>query len=217
MARVAKKSAVKVAKKRTRPLAGDDEKPQGRREFIRKQASMLFSEYGYSAATMDQLSEQTGLNKGTLYYYYESKADILFDICFKSTTMKLNKAIKPALKMEFAVDALSHFITVLVERVIADRDGVRVYVQEVSHFKRVFTSEQYAVAHEQQLATINTLKRILQKGAKNGEFQVEDSVVTAEYIMGMLLYIYQWADRKSDPAVMAKQATHFILNGLSAK
>ena len=43
-------------------------------------AEGVFSKKGFSAARMDDIAEETGLSKGTLYLYFKSKNDIIIAI-----------------------------------------------------------------------------------------------------------------------------------------
>lgn len=207
----------KVPAKGTRRLAGESKKPQNRRNFIKKEAAILFAEYGYSAATMDQLSEQTQLNKGTIYYYYKSKADILFDLCIQSTAAKTVSLIEPALKMEYAKDGIEHIVNVVVNWVVEYRTEVQVYFQEVSHFKRIFDAKQYEFTHNLQTEMTNTVIQLIKKGIKSGEFRADDSKVTSRFIISILLWLYQWPEDNLDVKKVSKQATTFILNALEAR
>jgi TetR/AcrR family transcriptional regulator, cholesterol catabolism regulator len=53
---------------------------QARRREILGLASELFRDMGYHSATMDKIAEISGLAKPTLYHYFRSKEEILFDI-----------------------------------------------------------------------------------------------------------------------------------------
>ncbi|MCB9454068.1 MAG: TetR/AcrR family transcriptional regulator, partial [Anaerolineaceae bacterium] len=47
-----------------------------RREQIMQAAEEIFIQKGFSNARMDDIAEETGLSKGTLYLYYKSKDDL---------------------------------------------------------------------------------------------------------------------------------------------
>lgn len=59
---------------RTKPSGGS------RRDEIVRLASQLFREMGYHSATMDKIAEIAGIAKPTLYHYFRSKEEILFNI-----------------------------------------------------------------------------------------------------------------------------------------
>lgn len=50
------------------------------RPAIRRAALDLFAEKGFDAASVQEIVDRAGVTKGALYHYFESKADILFEI-----------------------------------------------------------------------------------------------------------------------------------------
>lgn len=55
-------------------------------------ADALFSTKGYSETSMQDLASYAGLvNKGSVYYYIESKEDLLFELAIRAHTDVLNK------------------------------------------------------------------------------------------------------------------------------
>lgn len=72
-----------MAVKETAPTSGAArEKSNGqlRRAEIVRLASQLFRDMGYHSATMDKIAEIAGIAKPTLYHYFRSKEEILFNI-----------------------------------------------------------------------------------------------------------------------------------------
>ena len=51
-----------------------------RKHQIMNAAEEVFSQKGFSDARMDDIAEETGLSKGTLYLYYKSKDDLIIAI-----------------------------------------------------------------------------------------------------------------------------------------
>ena len=47
-----------------------------RKQRILKGALEVFKLYGLEGATMDQIAQQSGFGKATLYYYFKSKEDV---------------------------------------------------------------------------------------------------------------------------------------------
>jgi len=51
-----------------------------RKDQIMNAAEEVFTQKGFSDARMDDIAEETGLSKGTLYLYYKSKDDLIIAI-----------------------------------------------------------------------------------------------------------------------------------------
>lgn len=66
------------------------------RDYILSVAASLFQTRGYAQTTTRQLAAALGIEKGSLYYHYQRKEDILVDICTESLrhiTSKLQDVI----------------------------------------------------------------------------------------------------------------------------
>jgi AcrR family transcriptional regulator len=72
--------AVKQQKRqRGRPRASEHE-PQDTRRSILDAAARLIAERGYRAMTVNEIVARAGLSKGTFYWYFSSKDDVLFAV-----------------------------------------------------------------------------------------------------------------------------------------
>lgn len=56
------------------------EKPAGNRQFILESAARLIMEKGVEKTSLSDIAKAVGISKGTLYYYYTSKSELIFDI-----------------------------------------------------------------------------------------------------------------------------------------
>lgn len=56
------------------------ERPGGNRQFILESTARLIMEKGVEKTSLSDIAKAVGISKGTLYYYYTSKSDLIFDI-----------------------------------------------------------------------------------------------------------------------------------------
>jgi len=56
------------------------ERPRKRRAEVIDAAVQIFHEKGYEASTIQDIADAVGVLKGSLYYYFTSKEDVLFEI-----------------------------------------------------------------------------------------------------------------------------------------
>lgn len=186
-----------AARSYKRNPASQAENQKNRRAFIVSEAAKLFARYGYEATTMDQVSAATKLNKGTIYYYYKSKSDILFDMQDSIVETAIRNT-QPALKMELASDALNHLVDVIVRWIASHRDEVRSYFQESVYFREIFSDEQFKKIREQQKIITQSFYQILDKGVENGEFAAIDTHYAGRSIIGMIMWVYRWPEDEFD-------------------
>ena len=198
----------------SRAPAAQEINRKNRRQFIVSEAAKLFAETGYQAATMDQLSAMTGLNKGTIYYYYKSKSDILFDMSVSITERGL-KLVAPALKMAHASDGLAHMIDVVVRWINGHRDAVKTYFQESAYFESIFTAEQHEQLRAQQKTMTRTFYAVLEQGRVSGEFRDVDVTETGRLVVGMIMWLYRWPEQELDCDRIVAAITTLLQNGLA--
>jgi AcrR family transcriptional regulator len=55
-------------------------KPRSNREKIIQAAAKLIIEKGVANTSLADIADEVGISKGTLYYYYSSKGELIFDI-----------------------------------------------------------------------------------------------------------------------------------------
>ncbi len=70
---------------------------QDKKEQILSAASECFAKFGYKKTTLDDIGQEIGLNKASIYYYFESKEKIYTTIIlneFQQFTTKLRQEIE---------------------------------------------------------------------------------------------------------------------------
>lgn len=65
-----------------------------RKNQIIKAAAYLFSIYGYEKTSVDQIAKRARVSKGTIYWYFRSKLDILFTITDQEIQTKQQQIIQ---------------------------------------------------------------------------------------------------------------------------
>src|SRR3954466_9452380 len=100
---------------RAQRRGGGERKPREERwaELI-EVATQVFYEKGYDAASLQDIADRLGILKGSLYYYIQSKEDLLFDVI--SAVHKEGLAVVRACA-DTAGDPLQRLRTVIVGHV----------------------------------------------------------------------------------------------------
>jgi len=84
---------------KARPRRGRRPDPalaEERREQILSAARIVFTQKGYQSATMSDVALAAGLGKGTLYWYWRSKEDLLYDLLLR-VHAQIEEAVRDAL------------------------------------------------------------------------------------------------------------------------
>ena len=174
-------------------------------------ATAVFYEKGYEGASMRDLSRVTGLSLAGLYYYFESKEELLYLIqkhYFTVVVERLQKRLESMSDPEARVRAfiLNHFEYFLAEnykatKVLSKEDDVLAgnLGTEVTALKRRY----YRCCAE----LVESLKQ--QKGL---EFNTRVAVLG---LFGMMNWIYTWYKPQVDPdaSALARQVGDIFSGG----
>ena len=98
-----------------------------RKEEIKKVASKVFVEKGFSNTTMEDLVRETGLSKGGFYYYYKNTTDIIYDLIVEGINYR-NEIIKKSLDIEKEI-SIEFLAREMTKKVIDDTTLAGVYVE----------------------------------------------------------------------------------------
>jgi TetR/AcrR family transcriptional regulator, transcriptional repressor of aconitase len=60
-----------------------EERRSERREQILRDARRCFAEHGYEGATVARLEQATGLSRGAIFNYFQSKADLFVELAYR--------------------------------------------------------------------------------------------------------------------------------------
>jgi TetR/AcrR family transcriptional regulator, cholesterol catabolism regulator len=168
--------------------------PARRRKQERKQevmdvAARVFHEKGYGSSSIQDIADGVGILKGSLYYYIDSKEDLLYEI--------LRGVHEEALaRVEEAVAAQTETLAKIRAFVVAlftfhAENLVRIGVF-FSDFRSLNPERQEAIIRERDRYD-QLLRGLIVEGQSEGVVCPDlDPKVTALGILGMVNWIYQW-------------------------
>lgn len=82
---------------------------------IQKAAKKVILERGYENTTMEEIISESGMSTGGVYHYYDSVADIFYDIMFEGIKYKKQKSVQDSRKKN-----AKYYGEFLVDRVLDD-------------------------------------------------------------------------------------------------
>jgi AcrR family transcriptional regulator len=148
-----------------------------RRNQILDAATKVFVRQGFQHARMDDIVEESGLSKGTLYWYFKSKEDIINAILHRLFTGDLayleNLMQAEGTASERLIQLTDHRITGLQQMsslvpIIFEFYAVAVHQQWVKQFINEYFQHFRAL-----------LEELIQEGINNGEFRKVNARNTA--------------------------------------
>ncbi len=189
-----------------------------RKSQILNAAMETFSELGFHKARMSDIAETSGLSKGSLYWYFDSKDSIILNL--------LEKFFEPELKDLRALltdnRSAEDRLEIYVDRVSIDMVTMVKWIPLIHDFIALaFRKEQVRKAISRYYQRhLEILLSLIQQGIDAGEFQAENameaSIAIGSIMEGtVLLWIYDPA--QIDIKYHLKTNINLLLQGLRTK
>ena len=202
------------------PPSRREQQKEARRLALVDAALAVFSRVGYAAAKIDDVAEEAGVSKGTVYLYFDSKEQ-LFEgmVKAKMSPMRNNVASLAIDPDQSATDRLKQHLRFFYTKVLdTDRRQImRLIMSEGPNFPHLAEFYHANVLSRGQ-AMINS---IIQQGIETGEFRnmaghgLMHNVVAGALVAGIWKLVF---DRFQPIDLDSYFDTHvdLILNGLCA-
>ena len=136
-----------------------------KRERIKQAAAECLARFGYEKTTMDDIARRVGLNKTSLYYYFESKEAIFTEVVVQEA-QRFIRALQT--KIESVSGCRRRILTYLTERLHYYRQVVNLHHLSLDTINRVQPAFKalYQSVLEREIAFI---EQILERGFKPGK------------------------------------------------
>jgi TetR/AcrR family transcriptional regulator, cholesterol catabolism regulator len=190
-------------------------KRSNKKGFIYEQATLLFMARGYHGTTMDHVAAATKLNKGTLYFYYKSKADILFEILDMVATRIIGRAmIDP--NWTTPIEGISALVKMIILTIYELQPQSAVYFKEMPWVDTILDEAQVATLRMKEKAFYDQCQRVFSRALESG---VVRSMTFADFfhsLMGLTSFAHRWIKKSSSPDDVAARVANMILYGVAA-
>ncbi len=151
-------------------------KKEEKRISILKTASKVFSKYGFEKTTLDDIGNAAGLNKATLYYYFNSKETIFSEVVMQEADSLILTLQKQVSKHDTAEKKILEYI---LERWDCYEKALNLH--EVSMGIKAQISNLFRVLYQQiREREKEFLVAIIKDGILSGEFLQTDPNAIAE-------------------------------------
>ncbi|MDJ0630171.1 MAG: TetR/AcrR family transcriptional regulator [Rhodobacter sp.] len=151
--------------------------PEERRAEIVETADRLFREHGYAKCSVEMIIREIGVAKGTFYYYFKSKPDILEAIVNKTLSQIVEMA--EGVANDPSLGAMQKMEALLGNSHIGDEDSLQ--VAEMLHLPE--NRELHELTNIQTVLQLSPiLARIVEQGITEGVFDVEKPLETIQFL-----------------------------------
>lgn len=186
-----------------------------RADQILDAALELFARKGFHAASMDDLVAESGLSKGSLYWYFESKDDIVFGVLKRMFEHELGELDELIAQEGPARPRLMRLVEQLAEEIHRMERQMPLVYEFYAVLSRRPEVREYLQAYFRRYKEL--LARLLRQGVTAGEIREHDVERTALSLAGVLEGVtLLWAVDPDDVdwQVQTRHAVGLILDGL---
>ena len=197
-------------------------KKDEKRISILKTASKVFSKYGFEKTTLDDIGNAAGLNKATLYYYFNSKEAIFSEIVMQEADSLILTLQKQVAKHRTAEKKILEYI---LERWACYEKAMNLHEVSmgIKNLIRNLFSALYQKIRERETEFLAT---IIQDGINSGEFSSTDAHAVSEIFITVsdgikkeeyYKQLHENPDEPVDYAIIqtkSKAAIQLMINGM---
>ena len=192
---------------------GKSEKSKRRGKEVVATAARIFSEKGYEATSIQEIAEEVGILKGSLYYYIDTKEDLLFDVIKEAYDAALRVTRELEQLEGGALDLIEALVRMHAETFAATRLQSSVFFRE---FRSLSEERQAEIREAGDVYNRFVVSQII-RGQEAGEVRPEVSPrLAAIGIVGMMNSMAFWyrPDGPATPAQIGAEFSRLVIEGL---
>ncbi|TLS38289.1 TetR/AcrR family transcriptional regulator [Pseudalkalibacillus caeni] len=157
---------------------------------IIEKSLQLFETKGFSETSIQDIVDEMGVTKGTFYYYFKSKKQLLMDIhtMYISELLKMQTEIMNNSEKD-AKEKIKGIVSILVKSIRTHGPSARVFFRELRHLDEKSLPE---IIEKRDKVRYN-LQKVIEDGIDSGELRsdLKPDIITFG-ILGMCNWSYSW-------------------------
>lgn len=160
------------------------------KEKITGQSIRLFEKKGFSETSIQDIVDSLGVTKGTFYYYFSSKEELLMDIHlgYIEGLLVLQETILKD-QSKSCKEKLFEIVYMLLSDIKARGSAAKIFFREMKNL----SAEHFAMIDPKRDQFRYNVEGLIKAGMENGEFRPDltPSIITFG-ILGITNWSYQW-------------------------
>ena len=179
--------------------------------YVLKTSAAVFAEKGYHSTSMRDISRATKMSLSGLYYYFNSKEELLFliqDYCFSTVIEDCRRLLDgvqdPVRRLKLLIENhLNYFVNNMNE------------MKVLSHEANSISRELFRKINTKKRQYVDLVMSLLAEIARENHVERVDIRVATFSLFGMMNWIYNWYDPRKDVDVagLSNNITRLFLSG----
>lgn len=171
----------------------------------------LFSEKGYDATSIEEITATVGVAKGTLYYHFSSKEEIFNFLVDEGMKLLKNSIEIKTSKCDNTIDKLKAIVLIQLKAIRKYENILTIVMSQVwgNEPRNLFCKEKV-------FEYINVIEKVIQEGFETGDIKQVDSKMLACEIFSLTCstLIYKKKTEEFDIELLYKQYEKTLLDKL---
>jgi AcrR family transcriptional regulator len=213
--RAAPRAAGRDGTSAARASSTDEVESESRKQAILDAAAEIFHRKGYHATSIQDIAQEVGMLKGSLYYYIDSKHELLLKIItdvHAQAFQQLEEFMDSDLP---AAERLRQFIIRHAVYCATHMTGMGVFLHEYKAVEGPARAEVMAMRDRYEML----LRGIIEDGKEDGTFRADvDARLAVKLVLGMVNWLYHWysPDGPLAPEEIGEAMANMALRGIEA-
>lgn len=171
----------------------------------------LFAEKGYNGVSMREISEQSGVSKPTIYYYFGSKEGIYKSLVDTGLAHILSSLERIQAQEISAKEKLVMLLKTYFRETLQRPEFIRFFINLFNSSENIAFLE---TAKTEAIKHWKTLSIMIQQGIDSGEFGASAKPQLAAAIIGGVLSNFIWQQLNSKEQILSDQLAEDIIEML---
>src|SRR3954447_6591583 len=187
--------------------------PRRRDDEVLAAAARVFYAHGYADASVQDVAEELGLLKGSLYHYISTKEDLLFRL-LSGTQEDVSRVLADVSEVEglAPLARLRLYVRRQVEFNLGNLERVAVYYHDLDRLGDEDPREAIGRRRHHERFVVG----LIEAAQRAGDAQPAlDAHVLARCVFATIIWTYKWyRPGRDDPDHIAASCADFAINGL---
>lgn len=198
----------------SRTANGRAKAPRRREQEVLEAAAKVFHARGYADASVQDIADELGILKGSLYHYIDSKEDLLFRL-LDDTHAEVEEILQEvaALPDLAPLERLEEYTRRQVQYTSRNLTRMAIYYHDADQL----TAERHSELLRKRRVHERFVTGLIAEAQERGEASRElDPRVAANLLFGSMIWVYRWyrLGGRLRPAELADACARFVLHGV---
>ena len=153
---------------------------------IAQVAKAVFAERGYQQATLEEIAQQAGMSKATIYLYYKNKDDLFLHVVEKLVETAIAETTQAAEAPGAPLDKLARLVCGKMAFYEHEREFFRIYLNEKHGLEVTPKDPHKRLLRHMYLQGVDMLARVLQEGMDAGVLRPMETRRLAFFLQEMM-------------------------------